>query len=1026
MTSGSPRAPGIMGLSVNSVHNASLLGGYEPAAVLASIVKAIDQVKKLASEIVVDRASFLRLASYLADLRYVLDEVTKRRPDLLKGGAIEGLQRLEAAVHWAYEVTRRTSLRSRVYLLLNTKKVVEDVQSTVQEVGHCLALVSLMELTAAFPDDLREKVAQLRTEMRSAVFEPSPARVDLANEIEEQLLNIDDQRRVIDIVTDIAREAAVPLSEAAELKAEVQRDLSEAQLEMREMDAMLLKQLYNLLSSVDSTRFVSQSSLGKKIQRTLSASIPASFKDPITGELMEDPVLLVEASRTYDRKSIERWFATHPGHHTCPDTGQELRSIEVVPNDALRQAIEEDVECINHKILGQGLGKLSSEDPKVVELAVNQLLNLSLADEKYADHLVYIGGVRYLAELLKGEAPLELKEKAIAIMVHLLALSDESKAEVTDLGIVPVLIKMCNESPVTVGARVLDVLAILARTEAGQAAIKNETGSVFLLAAVVNTNKDDRVKQVAEQALQGLWKEDPEVAIQMGWAGLFKPIVAKLAPESPMDIRTMMADATVTVGASAKSRVALVEEGVVPPLVDLLNNGTIEAKAAAVYALEHLSHTESNRVHLSKHRAIPALVQNRNAGPPGMREAAEATLANLALVDKDIESLDEEDRATMLILVLGNGTNREYAVRALEFMVKENGAKSGKMRSLLLGDDAAVPAIFDLLAECHSQSGSMRASTLILLSYLAQDPDASEKLVTSDSVTRIIVKLLDRPIPAEEREAVACILAGMAGNPSSRKVLLKEEALPALVKCLPSQSPNMRTHACQAISKFTNPSEPDACQEVFQLGAISPLIDVLRNGTDSARQSAAVALGNLSLAQPSLATDGVSDSRKHRGLGSKLMAGFGVKEKGFCKVHQGRCTAAGRFCLVESDAVPLLVALIKEGSAAAASSAATSLGTLLDDEEDSDRAVDYLVKSDIIDAVVGLIAKSPRSSKIVVAILERVFKAKKYRGHKFSDTAVNNLLSLANNGREEVRTAAISTLEQLKLLPKGSRQEPGS
>eukprot|EP00850_Spirogloea_muscicola_P016849 SM000140S00598 [mRNA] locus=s140:88759:92277:+ [translate_table: standard] len=253
-----PWAPGIMGLSVNSKHSASLLGGYEPAVVLASIVKAIDQVKKLASEIVVDRASFLRLASYLADLRYVLDDVTKRRPDLLKAGAVEGLQRLEAAVHWAYE-----------------------------EVGHCLALVSLMELTAAFPDDLREKVAQLRTEMRSAVFEPLPARVDLANEIKELLLNVDNQRR------------------------------------------------------------------------------------------------------------------------------------------------------------------------------------------------------------------------------------------------------------------------------------------------------------------------------------------------------------------RGKSRVSLVEEGVVPPLVDLLNKGTVEAKAAAVYALEHLSHVELNRVHLSKHRAIPALVQNRNPGPPGTREAAEATFTNLALVIKDIESMGE-------------------------------------------------------------------------------------------------------------------------------------------------------------------------------------------------------------------------------------------------------------------------------------------------------------------------------------------------------------------------------------------------
>lgn len=64
---------------------------------------------------------------------------------------------------------------------------------------------------------------------------------------------------------------------------------------------------------------------------------PASFYCPVSMELMSDPVM-VATGHTYDRSCIEKWLAQ--GNRTCPVTGMRLRHLELVPNHALRNAIQ--------------------------------------------------------------------------------------------------------------------------------------------------------------------------------------------------------------------------------------------------------------------------------------------------------------------------------------------------------------------------------------------------------------------------------------------------------------------------------------------------------------------------------------------------------------------------------------------------------------------------------------------------------------------------------------------------------------
>lgn len=63
-----------------------------------------------------------------------------------------------------------------------------------------------------------------------------------------------------------------------------------------------------------------------------------SFKCPITGELLKDPVQTVDG-QVYERSGIEEWFRR--GYRTSPATGAALECTDLTSNAALRRAIEE-------------------------------------------------------------------------------------------------------------------------------------------------------------------------------------------------------------------------------------------------------------------------------------------------------------------------------------------------------------------------------------------------------------------------------------------------------------------------------------------------------------------------------------------------------------------------------------------------------------------------------------------------------------------------------------------------------------
>lgn len=77
-------------------------------------------------------------------------------------------------------------------------------------------------------------------------------------------------------------------------------------------------------------------------ERSSSPGFPKELCCPISEDLYKDPVLLVESGQTYSRESIEKWF--EKGHRTCPLTGKELNSTQLVPNYVVKGLVQSWME----------------------------------------------------------------------------------------------------------------------------------------------------------------------------------------------------------------------------------------------------------------------------------------------------------------------------------------------------------------------------------------------------------------------------------------------------------------------------------------------------------------------------------------------------------------------------------------------------------------------------------------------------------------------------------------------------------
>eukprot|EP00250_Pteridium_aquilinum_P006272 c16224_g1_i1 orf=272-3358(-) len=986
----------------------------DSSALVLKALKLINDVRHTAMQIVVNRADFLMMAYYLVELQPFLEELNKQQDFLTANPAWPSLQRFTNVVESMHTFTKSCASKSKIYLLCHSHDLVQEMTKSFKKLAECVAAVLAESSEVLSSCEKRANETQVR--LNSLSFSGNPAHNMLAQEIRSALMdderggNVDDdeqQRQATNLLQKIANHLNVPASETLALKVELQEDLKAAESEGRENDIHELKELCSLLSTaedLDDRRILSFSEPGSPLGMH-AWEIPKSFFCPITREVMREPVML-EQGHTYEKSAIVEWFQR--GYRTCPDTGKELKTLELIPNVQLQQAMDEHFSKMHKHQLIIALHELRDEStPAGIEATINRIKNILTKDSGYKRLLVSLDGLRPLVSALKL-SPSHVREWILRILYNISLLGDPYKLSIVEADAIPMFLRILQKSPGDRGGP-LQLLWELSKCEAASKAILSEKGSVLIIASSCNLCQNDQ-KLLAEKLLDNLCRYDESIIIEAAKSSIFSPFISSLKSGNEtlkLKIATAVYD---SLELNDHSSSALVSAGVVPPLLHLLQHGTFEGKQAAGKALRQLSTPDANKTMFANASAIPILVKLLETSIPQLKVDALAILSNLATDRQMAAEIDHEGTVTHhLGLLLGDPLMQEYSIKTLQFMAKD----SQTVRESLI---MLVPSIYRLL-QAEGLSSKCQANVLGLLCFLAEDRLTRSALLTSTDMITFLIGLIEKGRGAEDKEAVLSLLAGLSKIDEMKSKMASESQL--LVVCsgyLKVQNNHrMQESAAVILSQLCDPAltDPSTLVVLGKQGLISSMIEILNSSasTDRAKYFVISTLLHFSKCTPRLT--------EPQSFLKQLLAWLGMKKFRICEVHTGKCSIKGTLCIVEAGAVPLLMNVIKEGAPQSAEQAVEVLNTLVTKENRS-RGVDLLVRNGVIASLVSIVGKSNDATEKAAKLMEIIFQIKRYRDERFSKAATASLATILGTGTADARKAASVALMHLKKLTRGT------
>ncbi|KAA0067706.1 U-box domain-containing protein 13-like [Cucumis melo var. makuwa] len=271
-------------------------------------------------------------------------------------------------------------------------------------------------------------------------------------------------------------------------------------------------------------------------------------------------------------------------------------------------------------------------------------------------------------------------------------------------------------------------------------------------------------------------------------------LLCKLASGNPEDQRSAAGEIRLLAKRNADNRVAIAEAGAIPLLVGLLSTPDSRVQEHAVTALLNLSICEDNKGSIISSGAVPGIVLVLKKGSMEARENAAATLFSLSVVDENKVRIGASGAIPPLVTLLSEGTQR--------------------------GKKDAATALFNLCIYQGNKGKAVRAG-----------------------VVPTLMQLLTEPGTGMVDEALA-ILAILASHPEGKAAIRSAKAVPVLVDVIGTGSPRNRENAAAVLVHLCSGDEQHLV-EARELGVISSLIDLARNGTDRGKRKAAQLLERI-------------------------------------------------------------------------------------------------------------------------------------------------------------------------------------
>jgi hypothetical protein len=558
------------------------------------------------------------LAAAFDDLATCTGDQLPRSASLCLREVLLVLQRFKA-------VMADCAARSRVWLLLQSNEMEEEMRELYQDLATLLDLLPVAELGLA--DDVADLLAlasrQCRRSAPAADAEPAlKARVlALIQEIEREI--VPERERLEEILEQVGvNDPATCSDEIESLEREIGDRCSASEKWTPAMIALvgLLRYAKCVLFSA-----TPRPSSGSKPDGTdvdddgEPPALPSDFRCPISLDLMRDPVV-VASGQTYDRESIARWFDA--GKTTCPKTGQVLANLELVPNKALKNLVAKWCRR-NGVAIGEAVDSTNKTEP-AQPVAANKAAQE--AGRMTASFLV-----RKLSVVSSSSSP-----DAVNRVVHeirlLAKLGPDSRAFVGEAGAVPLLVPLLYSD---------------------DAALQLNAVTALLNLSILEANKK-RVMH-ADVAMEG-------VAHVMGCAAATWRAKGNAAA-------TVLSLASVHAYRRRLGR----NKSIVEELVCLARAGPTSAKKDALAALLALAGERENIG-----RLVAAGVAQEALAAVGEEETAAAVLAALAKRGGAEAVVGVDGAVKRLVSEMRRGTEwaRENAAAALVLLCRRLGARA--------------------------------------------------------------------------------------------------------------------------------------------------------------------------------------------------------------------------------------------------------------------------------------------------------------------------------------------------------------
>ncbi|KAH6817864.1 ARM repeat superfamily protein [Perilla frutescens var. frutescens] len=309
-------------------------------------------------------------------------------------------------------------------------------------------------------------------------------------------------------------------------------------------------------------------------------------------------------------------------------------------------------------------------------------------------------------------------------------------------------------------------------------------------------------KHKALDNLVEVMKEDEKNVLGVIGRSNIAALVQLLTVTSPR-IREKTVTVICSLAESGSCESWLVSEGVLPPLIRLVESGSTVGKEKATIALQRLSMLSETARSIVGHGGVRPLIEMCRTGDSVSQAASACTLKNISAVPEARQALAEEGIVRVMINLLDCGIllgSKEYAAECLQNLTSSNDdlkrsvISEGGIRSLLIYLDGPLPQ--------ESAVGALRN----LVSLVPM-----EVLISVGLLPRLVHVLKSGSIGAQQA-AAAAICRICTSSAEMKRWIGEAGAISLLVKMLEAKANSAREVAAQAVCSLMSVSHN--CREV--------------------------------------------------------------------------------------------------------------------------------------------------------------------------------------------------------------------